>query len=210
MTFNILSISYRSLQSVLRCPENTVKRNSRGDVLRAEVQRLLDSGVLNLAQLEALPTSAPKTVRFDWEGLATDRKHAVELLKAARALGHTTVKLNAPNVSLLAALRTVTTTPIPTTPCVVQPVVHKTPIVSKVHKAPKAQTITTPATLTVKVPTKPEPTQLEREKATVTRLLAERERLEIRLALSPDCEYTHELLEECREDLSTIPARAWV
>jgi hypothetical protein len=215
MTFSIISLSYRSLQQVLACPENTVKRNSRGDVLRAEVQRLLSEGVLTLAQLEVLPTSAPKVTRFDWLGLATDRKDAIQTLKVLRATGfrfETEFKLNSTNALLRDALTEfANSAPEVNIEPVVQPVVQQP---KKARKAPKAQTITALPTVTVK-PTKapkaakPEPTQLERERAATEHLLAERTRLEIHLALSPECEYTRELLEECCEDLHAMPARSF-
>lgn len=215
MTFQL---SYRQLQQVLNRPENTVKRNSKGDVLRAEVQRLLREGVLSTEYLARVardelrslpaPTPAGKTrTKFDWQGLATDRKHAIKLLKAARDLGHKTVKLNAPNVDLLAALRdylakrdkaadeSLATSSAPTKP-------------TKTRPTTRPATIATIPTLTVKTK-KPELTQLETERAECKKLLQARESLEIQLCIKPDDATLQERLTECKARIHDMPARAF-
>lgn len=115
-----MELTYRQLQTELKSLPCEVRRNSKYEVLAAEYTRLTGTEVTKSAK-SANSTKSDKSAKFDWEGLATDRKDAVATLKAFREAGHAVPKLNATNVVLRSALAAIAdgdadATPVAPTP----------------------------------------------------------------------------------------------
>lgn len=212
LTASIESLTYRQLQYVLKQYDDCgCKRNSKTQVLRVELLRLAVGDATKYERVTAeMPAVLPSQSRskFDWMGLATDRKDAIKTLKVFRSEipALQSVKLNGTNASLLAALRT---------------------IVSDSHQEEEMVTITktleprpvrtmaatvapTLPTLTVDIEdidvSQEGPTLKER----AAKLLQARTKWETRLALDSNDVLALEYLEEVTEDLNALPARAFL
>ena len=223
LTASIESLTYRQLQYVLKQYDDCgCKRNSKKHVLRVELLRLAVGDATKyervIAEMPAVPTSQSRS-KFDWKGLATDRKDAIEQLKKARTTVKRlqSVKLNGTNASLLAALRTIVSDSHQDDEMVT---ITKTPKVrtgerpaNTPSQRPSARTVAatvapTLPTLTVKVPQPHQEGPTLKERA--AKLLQARTKWETRLALAGNDTLALECLEEVNEDLNALPARAFI
>lgn len=236
LTASIESLTYRQLQYVLKQYDDCgCKRNSKTQVLRVELLRLAVGDATKyervISEMPAMPTSQSRS-KFDWMGLATDRKDAIKTLKVFRSEipALQSVKLNGTNASLLAALRTIVSDS------------HQEEEMVTITKTPKARTGERPAntpsqrpsartvaaTAAPKTPVlvvdvddidyeltdlvNDEPVHQEGPtlKERAAKLLQARTKWETRLALDGNDVLALEYLTEVNEDLNALPARAFL
>lgn len=141
--------TYKELQAQVRTMRESGIPTPKLNVKRTVLEAFLADPTSYSPNPNNPPKASAKKAPFDWRGTATDRKDAVKTLKALRDLGHTTPKLNATNVVLLAALEAFADTANDApTPEPEAPTTEAPTVVAPKRLAPKAPTTPTRPTTT--------------------------------------------------------------